>query len=143
LGSCNILGAFSSGGGGGASTAQTIISSGGNRTTTATSLTDVSGMSLQLPNTGGTLDCLCNVFAAITVDVSDGLYFALVKDTTVLVYTVEDPPVTTQYTGIAMSCLCDADQETVKLQWKTAGGNTATIKVNSSNATPTISAFAV
>jgi hypothetical protein len=142
----NIQGAFSGGGGGGGqsvSTAQTIVSSGGHITTTATSFTDATGITLTLPSTGGTLDCLCNSMQSVTIDVTDSLRFALVKDTTALTYATQDPPNVGEYTSLNVTCLADGDGDTLKLQWSTAGGNTGTIRVTSAWATPTISAFAV
>jgi len=130
-------------GGGGASTAQVIITSGGHITTTATSLVDATGVTLTLPNTGGTLDCLCNSMQTVTVNVGDSLRFALTKNTTPLTYTTEDPPVAGQYTSFNVTCLADGDSDSLKLQWSTAGGNTGTIRVTASWGTPTISAFAV
>jgi len=129
---------------GGSSTAQTIISSGGHRTTTSTGLVDVSGMSLTLPNTGGTLDCLCNQMLADTLDaLGDSLRFALIKNVTALVYTTSDCVIADAYITTPLSCLCDGDGDTLKLQWGTAAGATATMRVTAGWSTPCLSAFAV
>jgi hypothetical protein len=142
-----LQGAFSSGGGGGGqsvSTAQTILSSGGHLTTTATALEDAAGITLTLPDTGGTLDCLCNQFLSCTVNsTGESLRFALVQNTTALTYVTADPLTDGSYSVAALSCLCDGNGETLKLQWSTAGANTGTIRVTAGWATPTISAFAV
>ena len=128
----------------GPTTAQTIISAGGHRTTTSTTLVDVTGMSLTLPNTGGTLDCLCNqMLSAGISDAGDSLRFALVQNVTALVYTTEDAAPAGEYNTVALSCLCDGNADTLKLQWSTAGGATATMRVTTAWSTPCLSAFAV
>jgi len=141
----NIQGAFAGAAAAGqsVSTAQVSLNSGGHITTTSTGFVDATGLTLTLPNTGGTLDCLCNAFASVTVNITASLRFALVKDTTALVYSTEDPAVTGSYQGMSMTCLSDGDADTLKVQWGTSNGNTGTIRVTAEWATPTISAFAV
>ena len=73
----------------------------------------------------------------------DSIAIALVKDTTPLVYATCDPDLAGSYTPASIVCLCDGDGDPLKLQWKIAAGNTATMRVTASWSTPTITAFAV
>ena len=129
-----------------ASSAQTIITSGGHLTTTSSTLVDL-GLSLTLPNTGGTLDCLCTMVVSSTLSAGSGdsIRFTLVQNVTPLVYTTDDPNVTGSYNNVSLNCLCNGDGSVLKVQWSLAGGvtNTAAVRVTTAWATPSLTAFAV
>ena len=128
---------------GGPTTAQ-YIATGASFSTSSVTFVDVTNMTITLPNTGGTLDCLCNVFMSGEIAVAaDMLMWRLVKDTTALVYS--EFWLTGAAEGLkagAMSCLCDGDGDPCKLQMQTFG-NTGTFRVSATEQTPCLSAFAV
>jgi len=121
LGSCNILGAFSSGGGGGGATVTAFnVTNAAGFTTTSSSYVEVTNMTVDKPTiTDG--ECLAVFWASVQNDNDGKLYSAYEDDSSVVSYGKMEGHVNADQT-IACGDQSDADGQTYSLNTKASAG---------------------
>ena len=142
MGSCNILGAFSSGGGGGATVEIDNATITSNVTSTATALADIAGIVITI---GNITDGQTFITAQLTVSVDGGrnVDLALADDDTVVVSTWIGTEVTANANyNLSTSYAMSANGSEIHAQAKVSG-DTLTIIGKSDGTTSSIFSMSV
>ena len=143
MGSCNIVGAFSSGGGGGATTLEASAALTSDFTTTSSSFTDVTGLGITVLNSSGGVVL---VSATLTTErsTSGGTNYSLENDGTRISSSWASFEMETggNKKNVSMGTSLDSDGSVIQVAAYTGGG-TLTVRGSTSGATSSINSIGV